>query len=434
LAVERIEELLREEFQRSDRVLVSPREAMLARVTAVRRRRQAVGAGLAAVALAVGGSVAAVAAVGGPGGDGDGAGVGIGGDPPQPQYSVQLVNVVFTDHNHGYVVQERCSEDALPAPGATDSGPGPSDGASGASDGPSGEPSPGPTPDVHRRCAMHLVTTADAGRTWQERTLPGEVATKDAGVPLVPGHSLALWMDSPGTLAVGGWTGRYWTTTDGGLTWHEAAAAWPAGPAGSLAVFGPRDGMAFLDAPPPGVTADMISAKNPIVAASDGSFWSACRSQACVRVTRDGGRNWSTVPIGGAATAVDWVATADGATVYAAVRTPSGQRLMRSTGGGAFADLGVDVPATGAGLALPNGDLIMSVASEVGGLLRLRAGPGPLEAHTRAPAHAGLLYMTCTWVVAATVWDQRPDDQLGSVVSLSPDGGTTWLAIPPPPA
>lgn len=42
--------------------------------------------------------------------------------------------------------------------------------------------------------------------------------------------------------------------------------------------------------------------------------------------------------------------------------------------------------------------------------------------------------MTCTWVVAATVWDQQPDDRLGSVVALSPDGGSTWIAIPPPPA
>src|SRR5262245_53037352 len=182
---------------------------MLARVRRVRRRRAAGAAAVGSVALAA--AVVAAAGLVRPGSNGPPVG---GGTEPAREYSVDLLNTLFTDHEHGYVVQERCSMDVV------------------------GEvPSDAPTPDVHRACAWQLLVTADAGRTWQARDLPGDPATKDAGVPLHRGHSLSLWVDDAGRLALGGNRGRYWTSTDGATTWQVSPAPRDTGPAGSLATF-----------------------------------------------------------------------------------------------------------------------------------------------------------------------------------------------------
>jgi len=41
-------------------------------------------------------------------------------------------------------------------------------------------------------------------------------------------------------------------------------------------------------------------------------------------------------------------------------------------------------------------------------------------------------YRTADWVVIGPVRDQREEPDLGRVVSLSPDNGTTWQPIAPP--
>jgi photosystem II stability/assembly factor-like uncharacterized protein len=129
------------------------------------------------------------------------------------------------------------------------------------------------------------------------------------------------------------------------------------------------------------------------------------------------------------------VATSHGHTVYASVRTGTGSRLVRSTDGGTtWADvLGLAQPSA-SGLVLSNGDLVLAQASDEGGMYRLAAGASTLEKLSGAPAHPNVLYLSAGVVVAAQAWEQRDDPDLGSVVSVSADGGMTWTAVPPPPA
>lgn len=401
--MEPIEDLLRHELRTHKGLPVMP-ETMVARVRKVRRRRTAVTAGFAAVALGALG-VTATNFLPSP------AGLPVGGALPQRMHQVMAINAVFTDHDHGYVVQERCSMD------------------------PPGEvPEGAPTPDIHQDCRTQLLVTSDAGNSWQERTLPGDPATKDAGVDIALGHSLMLWVDSPGTVALGGWDLRYWTTGDGGLTWQESSTPRQVAPQGSIHGFGPDDKLAIL-ANGQG-QGPRVGEKNPLVAADDGSFWAACGSSAaCVKYTRDLGQTWQTAAIPVAA-AIDWVATADGQNVYAATRDAMGPHLVRSTDGGAtWAEVpGITgLPERGAdGLALANGDLLMSVASEQGGLYRLKAGTTTVELLTTAPAHPNSLFETGGVIVGAPAWDQRETADISSVVSISPDNGTTWLPVPVP--
>jgi len=409
--VKRVEDLLREEFRRRDPGVPTSRDEMLARVARVRRRRSAATAGLATVVV----GVAAAVAVGLHGSTGQS--VGGGGDTGTPQYTGELTNVIFTDASHGYVLQEYCGL-VLP---------------------PQGLPSDGPTPDLHRQCRSQLLVTADGGRSWQERALPGDPATKETGVEIVRFHSLMFWVDQPGTLALGGWNRRYWTTTDGGHTWHESSTPRDVGPAGSLAVFGPGDRLAFLATYPPGRSPSTEWwPKTPVLAASDGSFWVTCENTSpCVQVTRNQGQTWQTQPLGGSVTAAAWVATADGQTVYAGARDGSEPQLLRSTDGGTTWAPVPDVtglPEHSVGTVLPNGDLVMIAATEASGMYRLKPGATTLEKFATALAHPSTPYLTGGVLVAGPMWTESDEPSLKSLVFISPDNGSTWLAVPAPTA
>lgn len=411
--MERLDELLREEFRRADRATPPGRDAMLARVARVRRRRTAGAMGAAVVAV---GAMTATLAVTAPTLGGDQR---AGSTLPGRLYSIQLINVLFTDRTHGYAVQERCSEDNLVA----------------------NVPVGAPTPDLHRDCASNLLVTTNGGRTWQERDIPGEPAFKDAGYDLVMGHSLMFWRYTPDSIALGGWDRRYWTTSDGGRTWRESPTPRPLGPAGSIAWFGPQDELMFLaTSPPEGFAADghkyRIGPKNPLTAATDGSFWLACIDAPCVQATRDNGQTWQMLTPSASATSVDWVTSYDGQTAYAAVQTGDGPKLTRSTDGGAswaeVRDL-TGLPERGAdGLLLANGDLIMTRASEEGGMFRLRAGTTTVQPIDKAPRHAGVLYQTGGVVVSAQALHHSEEPDVDPVATISTDNGTTWRAIPVP--
>ena len=394
----RIEDMLREEWHADQPA--PERDAMLARVAKARRRRMA-GAAAGLSAVLAGAAVAAISTF-------QPNGTDVGADLPPRLYSAELINAVFTDHKHGYVVQQRCSMDM-----------------------PGDVPIGSPTPDVHRECGSQLLVTTDAGRTWRTRTLPGEPAIKDAGVELVSGHSLMLWIDTDGRLALGGRDRRYWTTADGGSTWQESSSPRDVGPSGSWGTFATDGKLTFLATSPP----DVVRDKNPIVPATDGSFWVACTARPCVHVTRDHGSTWQTLPTTvDSATAVQWLATSDGHTVFAGVGTATGSRLVRSTDGGTtWTDVLGLAPGAG-GLALPNGDLILAQANAEGGMYRLRKGSSVLAKLPDAPAHATMLYLTGGIVVATQVGDQRDYPDLESIVSVSADGGRTWTAVPAPPA
>ena len=401
--VARIEDLLRQEF-RGDVPAGPGPDAMLARVAKARRRRAA-GAVAGCAAILGGLALAAVSVIppgltGAPG----------AGEQPAHVYHGQVINTVFTDQRHGYVVQQGCSLDNVTR-----------------------VPEGAPTPDVHERCQTQLLVTEDGGLTWRTRALPGDPATKDAGVPLVQGHSLMLWVDGTGRLAFGGWDRRYWTTADGAVTWQESATPREVGPAGSMGVFTADDRLTFLTSPPPEGIPAKKAQPDPAVPATDGSFWTACATGPCVRVTRDHGATWPAMSTVDSATSVDWVATYDGRTAYASVRTPGGYRLVRTSDGGvSWSDvLGMPQPSAGAA-ALPDGDLLLVRASEEGGMYRLRAGGSTLEPVADAPAHAGPMYVSGGVLVAAQAWQESDRPDLGSMVCVSADGGATWTAVPAP--
>jgi len=64
-------------------------------------------------------------------------------------------------------------------------------------------------------------------------------------------------------------------------------------------------------------------------------------------------------------------------------------------------------------------------------MLRVKSGDSTPEPLICAPAHA-VIYATGGIVVAGSVWDQRTSPNVESVVSISPDGGTTWITVAPP--
>lgn len=97
-----------------------------------------------------------------------------------------------------------------------------------------------------------------------------------------------------------------------------------------MGTFGPGDTLTFLTSAPPDGIATKKTTHNPAVPASDGSFWTACTPDPCVRVTRDHGATWQPMSTVDGVTAVDWVATTDGRSVFAAARQPAGPRLLRS--------------------------------------------------------------------------------------------------------
>jgi len=403
--MERTEELLRDELRRTTGPLPPGRDVMVARVVAARRRRVAVGAALAVVLFGAVASTASVFIVGAA------RGIESGSATTPRLHQNELVNVVFTDPAHGYVVQQRCTLDE----------PGP-------------VPAGAPTPDIHQDCRSQLLVTADGGLTWQERDLPAEPATKDSIMDLTYGHSLMLWVHESGALAFGSWDRLYWTTVDSGQTWQQSPTPREIGPAGSLAAFTLDDRLTFL-ATGPGAP-HLVHDTNPLVPATDGSYWLTCGGDPCVYVTRDHGQTWQTLAPVGAATRVEWVATVDGQQVYAGVRVPGGTRLARSTDGGAtwteVPGLADAAPKGAKALALPNGDLLLAQTGPDGGLRLLRAGTTVLEPVTGAPAVVMALYRTGGVIVAAQIMQQSDDPNLSSIVSVSSDA-TTWHAVPPPP-
>lgn len=400
------EDRLRNDLRRTGTVVTVSTETMLGRVARARRRRSAT-AGVGAAAAAVLVLTIAVAALSGRVG-GEAANAG-----PRLEHRVQLINLLFTDERHGYAVQERCSE---PRMDGVVRWTAPSD--------------PFQAPDLQRECTSLLLATADAGQTWQERPLPGQMP-KESGVDFLLGHSLMFWSPAPGTIALEGRDSRFWTSSDGGVTWTESPVPREIGPPGSYRMLGLDDRPVLLATSPP--NAEQGRDKNPVIAASDGSFWLACVTSNCVRVTHDLGRTWEVHTIGPAAHAADWVATADGQTVFALVPDGADSILLRS------ADAGVDwqqVPGVvlawrGAdALALPNGDLIMTRSGEAGGVFRLRAGTTTVEQLAGAPTHPTSLYRTGGWLVATTGFADSEQPDVPPVAWISRDDGTSWIAVP----
>jgi len=302
------EDRLRAELRRTDAAVTVTKDEMLARVARARKRRS-VAAGIGATAACVLALTIVVPmlsrAVGGPS--------DTASNPPRLIHDGRLFNVVFTDATHGYALQERCTslhpDDVV-------------------------NPNPQETPDIQSECETKLLATADAGVSWQERAVPAQPAHKDTGVRIVLAHSMMLWAPAPGTLAMGGYNRRYWTTTDGGVTWNESPTPYDLGPEGSFGVLGIDDRHVFL-ATPPGSLRNVWEGTS-IVPAADGSYWLACFKDPCLRFTRDQGLSWQDVPLqvaGG--TAADFVATANGQTVYASVSALNvNSTLLRSTDGG----------------------------------------------------------------------------------------------------
>jgi hypothetical protein len=391
-----VEDRLREEFARPDLPPSLTADGMLARVAQARRRRTATRVAAAAVGLAAAaGAAFAIRPAS-----------GVTPAVLAPTYHGELVRARFTDHAHGYVLQRACAADpGAPLPGA---------------------------------CRSELLATADAGRSWQRRALPGEPW-------LDPMHGSAAFQRSPslhpaggGAIAVDGAGGRSWTSADGGVTWQQAPAPWSPGPAGSADAIGPDERTVHLA----GLPSYGLSGR--AVAATDGSYWAACAGaadtdqpgaagtgQAGVAVSRDQGRTWTTRATPGSQTW--WVSTVDGSTVYAAVRETTGSVLVRSVDAGLtwtqVTPIDQAPDQTWAGLALPNGDVLVETAT---GTLRLRAGATSLERVGDRLAHNGSPYRTADWVVAPPAWVENPTPAVGSLASLSPDGGTTWIAVPGP--
>jgi hypothetical protein len=398
--MERVERLLREELQRADAAVPPSREGMLARVARARRRRRRTA--VAGASFSVIGAIAAIVVVSSIGPAGTQAGAGF----QARSYTTQLINVVFTDHNHGYALKELCSVDNPPID----------------------LPDDAPTPDVHWQCVSQLQVTADAGHSWQERDLPGDPATKDAGFDLMLGHSLMLWAPAPGTVALGGWDRKYWTTSDLAASWHESATPRAVGP---MAWFGPHDELTVLATSPPGFTGPTI--KRPWATGADGSFWTVAGEGTVLQLTRDRGQTWQDATPLETATLADWVSTFDGQTVYASVAVGNTPHLMRSTDGGAtWTEVFVNglQERTYSGLVLASGDVLMSREGEVGGMFRLRSGATAVEQLPTAPAHMNALFQTAGVVVAAPAWHESDQPDSVSVAFVSPDNGTTWLPVP----
>jgi hypothetical protein len=402
--VERVEDLLREEFRRTDAELSTPLGAMLAKVATVRRRRVALtrmAAGAAAVVL-VAAAMATVAGLTG--------GRGTQPGTAQPMYTAQVLSVALVDATHAYVLQKYCPMAGSDAPTG-------------------GLPSGAPTPDVQEECRPHLLATADAGVTWQRRPLPAKAANRNPDDEFMRGISLSLslYVDVADRLVLHKPSGGFWTSADGGQSWQEPEL-----------VVHPRpfDNNGFSMEGPLSMNKDPrlpLNYEHPLVPASDGTVWMPCAEAACVYVAPDHFRDFERLNVPVPAPIV-WVATSDGKTVYIGTGSREAPNLMRSNDGGATwstVQLTGGLPAWCTyALAMPNGNLVMTVSTDKGGMFFLAAGSATVQPIAGAPTHPRLS-LRDGWVIARITGKRQAPD---SLVSLSPDYGATWRAVPAPTA
>ena len=364
-----------------------PTDVMLARVGRVRhRRRTRMVAALAGVAVVI-----ATAALVGPVVLRDHIPAGTA----TPVYSNEVLRAIFAGQ-HGYVVQRRCT-----------------------------------TTRTTETCTAQLLVTTDNGETWHPRYLPTDPGI--AGPYRDPsGRSLNVWLEDH-DLAVAGPDRRFWTSLDHAITWSESEFHRQEEPDGTVGVVDWREQAVFL-IPPDGGFPPAEEGANQVAAARDNSFWVACSGEPCVMFTRDYGRSWVRMPVTTGGAPVDWVATDDGATVYAF----AGTAILRS------ADRGITWSEVGrrragnarsvAGVVTADGSLVFT-EGRGGTSFRLTAGATHLESLPDIAPGTTRLYRSGSWLVASPGPERREDSPpLGSIVTVSPDNGDTWQTLAPPPA
>lgn len=384
--MERVEQLLREELWSMEAKVTEPTDVTLAQVARVRRRRRIrrIGA-LAGVAVVI-----AAAALVGPMALRD----RIPAAASTPVYSNELMRAIFRGEI-GYVLQQRCT-----------------------------------TTGKAKRCKAQLLVTTDGGRAWHPRYLPTEPGI--AGPYRDPsGRALSLWMEND-ELAVAGPDQRFWTSADDAITWREADSRRSEESRGRVGVVDAREQAVFL-LPPTGGFPPTRDGGGQIAAARDDSFWLACSDRPCAMVTRDYGRSWAEIPVGGGAEPVDWVATFDGQTVYASV----GTAVLRSTDRGlTWSEVARRPGSTRSVAGVVTADGTLALTEGRGGTaFRLAAGATELDPLPNIGPRTAYLYGSGTWLVASAGAERREDNALlGSIVAVSADNGSTWQTLPPPAA
>lgn len=414
--METVERLLREEFGAPDSTVALERGPLIEGVRRVRRRRRMLTTA-AATALMVVAGFGAAQLIPGPRHSPP-----IGAD--NPGYRTVLEPPEFISRERGFVVAATCEVEAegQPSQGAGESA--------------------AEAPD----CRHSLKVTDDAGRTWQDRPLPGgSDLVRD--VEPFDGNTLVVRTDDERWLSRDG--GRTWTAVTGS---RGTATTIPAGGHVEVAFKG-TDEPEGLDILAPDGTVSRLSLPpdltlgvgfHPARAATDGSFWVPCTTaakEACVAYSRDNGRSWEQARFNAQpplpAVELTRISTIDGRTILADVLYQgfaSGsaesddpkptQHLWRSADGGqnwqpielpAGRHLGAEV--------LPNGD---AIADFDGRVFRLPAGGTAFQPVPGTP-RVHFISRTGPWLHGSA----NPDAQLGSPEDktlMSPDG-TVWTEL-----